>query len=127
MSSRSPNCHPGLVPGPNEKATEAKDYTQPVIPGLPRDLTKRPQSQSQPPLVAIKIPDMRCAIPGRPTGRHPGLAPGTNKKATKPTTTPKSCHPGLVPGPSGLAPGTNKKATKPITTPKPSSRACPGN
>ena len=63
-----------------------------------------------------KIPDIRCAIPGRRTEgaqlthRHPGLAPGTNEKATKPSSTPNR-HPGLVPGPSGLALGPNKKAT----------------
>jgi len=65
---------------------------------------------------------MRCAIPGRRkegtqlTHRHPGLAPGPNKKATKPNTTPKPRHPGLVPGPSGLAPGTKQKGNDVKTT-----------
>ena len=81
MSSRSPNCHPGLVPGPSELApgpNKKRPRSQPHppnpvipdsfrdLPGLPRELVKRPQSQAQPPLVAFKIPDMSCAIPGRP-------------------------------------------------------------
>ena len=77
------------IPG---RRTEGAQPTHPVIPdsfrdlpGLPRELTKRPQSQAQPPLVAFKIPDIRCAIPGRPTE----------------VAQPKPRHPGLVPGPSG--------------------------
>ena len=73
--------HPGLVPGTSKKATEAKDYTLTVIPGSPRDLIKRPRFQNNPCRMFPKIPDIRCAIPGRPLHRHPGLAPGTNKKA----------------------------------------------
>ncbi len=42
----------------------------------------------------LKIPDIRCAIPGRHTIRHPGLVPGP-----WPAPGTYSRHPGLVPGP----------------------------
>ena len=61
-----------------------------------------------------KIPDIRCAIPGRRTEgaqlthRHPGLAPGPNKKATEANHNPKP----VIPDSFRDLPGSPRDLTK---------------